>query len=243
MSEQAKRSTGIFVINGTTIYQEVLSAAFPGVSVERIDTTSQNNAAGFVSRMCGWLTPGDVKFVVNFYGNTEQLATYTASLTARTNTKWTVGVPNFLAVSFVAFIADTTILTPMKGAAMTMEITLCVISAPQVLSTQATGLTTPWISMTNQTSTAITLTPTAAGSQVGTTYQGESLLADTGVKITPTAAAGSIYVNGVLTTSGAATSAITLGTNAGDVIYIPIVVLETNKYPAVYWVSVMHGYV
>ena len=243
MSEQAKRATGLFVINGTTIYQEVLSANFPSVTSERIETTSQNNAGGFTSKMCGWLTAGDVKFVVNFYGNTEQLAVYNASLTTKTTTQWIFGVPNFLGVSVIAFISDVNILTPMKGAAMTMEITLAVVSQPQVLSTLATGLTTPWISMTNQASTGITLTPTAAASQIGTTYQGTSLLADTGVKITPTATTGTIYVNGTIVATGVASGAITLPTNAGDVLYIPVVVFESAKCPAVYWVKVLHGYV
>lgn len=244
MSEQAKRPTGIFVISGTTMYQELISTNFPQVSAELLDTTSQNNAQGFTTKMIGWLTSGDVKFTVNFYGNTEQVAAYTTAIAARTKSTWIIGIPNLIAVKFTAQLSGANILAPMKGAAMTMEIGLTVNDVPTVLSSQATGLTTPWITMTNEGSTSIALSPTAAASQWGTTYYGTALKADTGVKITPTASSGTIYVNGTLVVSGAATDAITLPTTDGDVLYIPVIVFGTAaQIPATYWVRVLNGYV
>ena len=113
MSEQAKRAQGIFVINGTTIYQEMVSAEFPAVTAEKIDTTTHNNAGGFTSKMCGWLTAEDVKFVVNFYGQADQITLYTAGLSARTITPWIFGIPNFAAVTCNAYVAGSKILTPI----------------------------------------------------------------------------------------------------------------------------------
>jgi hypothetical protein len=61
------------------------------------------------------------------------------------------------------------------------------------------------------------------------------------VLVTPTATTGTIRVNGTVVTSGAASGAIVIGQNSGDKTMISIVVSETGKIPAIYYIEVTMG--
>ena len=61
------------------------------------------------------------------------------------------------------------------------------------------------------------------------------------VKITPTANAGTIYVDGTKVGTGVASSVITLNSGIGAVTMVPIVVTEINKTPKIYWIRFRIG--
>ncbi len=73
----------------------------------------------------------------------------------------------------------------------------------------------------------------------GTAYEYKAMAdtADTSVTITPTAAAGTIYVNGVTVASGVASSSISLG-STDSYINIFIEVKETLKAPKIYLIEI-----
>lgn len=93
------------------------------------------------------------------------------------------------------------------------------------------GLTTPFFVVTGDDSGVLTSSPTASGSVYE--YQVSAGAADTEVTITPTAAAGTIYVNGSVVSTGVASGAISLGAS-GTYSNIFIEVKETSKSPKIY---------
>jgi len=110
--------------------------------------------------------------------------------------------------------------------------------------TVTTGITTAGtnlsaLSFTNQTDEAITAftpTPFAAATYK---YAVTAFSDDTGIKIKPTAAGMTIYVNGVQVTSGAASAAITIGTGT-KTIYVMVVESDAKTAP-IYQIDVTKG--
>lgn len=242
MSNQAKAGVGLSVICGTTIYGEVNDASSPSSTIGKIPTTSHNNVQGVKTTRPGWIENGEMSVEMNYYGGTEQDALATMYY-ARTVSTWMIVAPNAIgrAWTFQGYLSELPMPKFDKEGNATISFKVQTTGPVTPLTTAATGLTTPFLSVTDQGSTSLTISPAAANATYG--YKVTTDLADTGVKFTPTAAAGTIYVNNVLTSSGAATDAITIGTAAGDVIMVPVVVFETAKVPKVYWVEVTHGYV
>jgi hypothetical protein len=62
---------------------------------------------------------------------------------------------------------------------------------------------------------------------------------DTGIKITPTGATGTIYVNGTVVATGAASAAITLGTGTNT--FYVVVVESDAKCTPIYQIDVTRG--
>jgi hypothetical protein len=240
MSEQARRAIKTMVFSNTTIYGELLDVTPPGLSTEDIDTTSHNNVANMTSSIPGLITPGEMTFKVNDYGGAEQTALFTMQA-AGTNSVWMIVYPMAFsrAYSFNGYVKSVKPMLPMKGSAATFEVIVKTTSLLSLVTTAAAGLTTPFLSVTDQGSASLTLVPAAATATYE--YIVTTDLADTGVKLTATATVGSIYINQVLTATGVASAAITFGTNAGDIIMVPVVVMENSKVPKIYWVRVIHG--
>jgi hypothetical protein len=109
----------------------------------------------------------------------------------------------------------------------------------QKIATLAGGLTTPFMSFADNDSNALTTTETPATATYD--YNLECYSDDTSVTVTPTSAAGTIYVNGTIVVSGAASGAITAPSAIGDAIMIIIMVTEAAKTPKVYKVRVQKG--
>lgn len=242
MSNQAKSGRGLSVIYGTSIFGEVLDGTTPDSNLGKIDTTTHNNTNGVKTSYPGWIENGEMSVEMNYVGRTEQDALYTM-YNARTIGTWMVVGPMALgrAWSFTGYLSSLPIPKFNKDGNVTLSFKVQASGVLTPLTTAAAGLTTPFLSITDQGATALTLSPAAANATYG--YQVTTDLADTGVKITPTASAGSIYVDNTLVVSGAASSAITIGTSAGDVIMVPVVVFENGKVPKIYWIEVTHGYV
>ena len=247
MTLQARRFR-TFVVKGTgTIFGEMADITPPGASIEKLDVTSQNNFQGWTTTQPGWKTSKQMTFKINDYGGVEQVPNIYSYLGSVDN--WLVVYGNapgstatgpIRADSFTGYVSDIQPAAPMKGAVATFAITVEVSGAITPITTIAGGLTTPWLSMTNQSANNIPLSPTAAATIYE--YTGTSALADTGVKITPTAAVGTIIVNGTIVATGVASNAISINPAvSGALTVIPIVVMETNKVPKIYWITVIQG--
>lgn len=242
MSNAAKSGLGLTVICGTTVYGEVLDAKSPESTLDKTDTTSQNNIGGVKTDRPTWITNGQMSVDMNYIGSTEQDALF-AMYYAKTVSTWMIVAPVAFgrAWSFQGYLAALPTPSFDKSGNATMSFKVNATGPITTLSTAVVGLTTPFLSMTNQASTSITLSPAAATATYE--YRATTALADTGVKITATDATSGevIYINNVLTTSGAASSAITIDPVAGNVTMIPVVVFKTGCVPKPYWIEVTHG--
>jgi len=243
MTNQTKSGLGMSVICGTTIYGEVTNADSPTSTMSKTDTTAHNNVGSVKTSRPSWIENGEMSVELNYVGSTAQDALL-AMYYAKTVSTWYVVAPMSIgrAWSFSGYLSGLPVPKFDKEGNSTMSFKVQATGVVTQLSTAAAGLTTPFLSITDQGSTGLTLSPAAATATYG--YSSTADLADTGVKLTATAAAGTIYIDNVLTATGVASAAITLGTSAGDVISIPVVVFDTSaKVPKIYWVEVTHGYV
>lgn len=102
---------------------------------------------------------------------------------------------------------------------------------PIFATTESTGLTTPFFSVSN----SAVVVPTKAGDVYE--YVATVLTGVSSVTVTPTATAGVITVNGTVVATGNPSGAITLGA-AGSLTDITIVVTETSKAPKTYTITV-----
>ena len=100
------------------------------------------------------------------------------------------------------------------------------ISGAPTFSTSLSALTTPFFSAANSTS----VFPTAAGTEG--TYVINFANGTSSTKITPTATAGVIQVDGVTVASGAESASIAL--TAGAIVESTVTIQETGKAPGVY---------
>jgi hypothetical protein len=109
------------------------------------------------------------------------------------------------------------------------------------VTTSGAGLTTTFFSITNQATEAISaITPAAAAATYK--YAVTAFADDTGVKITPIATTGTIYVNGTVVATGVASGTITLNLGTGAVTTIFIMVVESDaKTPKIYQLDVTIG--
>lgn len=122
---------------------------------------------------------------------------------------------------------------PYEGKAG-IGISLKVDGKVTLVTTAATGLTTPFFALRDNGGNAVTPTPAAAG---GVYYYHATLdAADTAVAIQPTASAGTIYVNGTAVTSGNWSADIPVASGATKLIIVEA--RETNKASKIYRIYV-----
>lgn len=153
---------------------------------------------------------------------------------------WKVGgtVTPFKTDVMYGWISGWDPITPLTGRA-TYKLTI----TPE--ETVTTGITTlgaglSALSFKNQADESITAfipTPFAA-----TTYKYAvtAFSDDTGIKITPTGATGTIYVNGTLVESAGTSAAITLGSGT-TTIFVMVVESDLAKTPRIYQIDVTIG--
>ena len=101
------------------------------------------------------------------------------------------------------------------------------------------GLTTPFFTIADDGTNALTPSPAAAGDTYE--YDVTTYSDSVSVAITPTATAGTIKVNGTTVATGVASSAITLNSGEGAITMVSVVVGELNKTPKVYWLRFKIG--
>jgi len=242
MSEMAQSGTGVQVVCGSTLIGEVVDMKLPSRTVNEADSTSHDNLEGVESSIPTTITQGDGTVKINYYGSTVQDALWT-DMTARTIREWMFIMPMAFAgggrsYTFNGYIKSINMTTPMKGPVQ-WDITVKAISSTVPKTTGAAGLTTPFMAFIDNDANAIT--PTETPAQTTYEYNLECYSDDTYLILTPTAAVGTIYVNGTVCVSGAASGHITTPTATGGVIYIVVMVAEAGKTPKVYRIRVQKG--
>jgi hypothetical protein len=216
-------------------------------TLAKIDTTTHNNVGSVKTSRPGFSENSEVSVDLGYTGSTAQDAIRT-QYDAGTVGTWMIVAPTSAggisrSWSFSGYVSSCGTPKFDKEGNATMSFKVQPTGQLTVLSTGVVGLTTPFLSITDQGATALTLSPAAASATYG--YQVTTDLADTGVKVTATDATSGevIYIDNTLVTTGAASGAITLGTSAGSIIMISVVVFKTACVPKVYWIEVTHGYV
>ena len=247
MTEMAKSSLQFRVLHANIIIPEVRKITEPKATTAKTDSTSQDNLYGIKSRDVGWKDMGDMTITCVDIGGSlfGDLVTLWKNGTKQTWEIEYAPVGAGRAITFTGFVSGVGHVHQDDGGAQLIEITVTPTSYFTVLTTGAAGFTTPFCVVADDESH--TLTPATAASATNynleyTAYSSgtESLNSDT-VTVTPTAAVGTIYVNGTVVASGAASGAITLNQTQGDVTYISVVVCEANKASKTYMLRVTMG--
>jgi len=241
MTEMAKSSLGYRVLHGNKLIPEVKKVSEPDETTAKTDNTSQDNAHGIKSRDAGWIDVGDMTLTINDTGGS-LYADLKALQRSRTKELWELAyapVGCGRAIQGLAFISKCKHVHADDSGAQTIELTVTPTSYFADLSTGAAGLTTPFLTVADEDSHALTLSPAASGTAYD--YECTAFTGSASVLITPTAAAGTIYVNGLANTSGAASAAIPISQTQGDITMIGVAVSEVNKASKTYLIRVKMG--
>jgi hypothetical protein len=142
--------------------------------------------------------------------------------------------PGSASFSFDAYFKSFQIGAPV-GDKLSFKGTLRITGKPTVLTTAATGLTTPFFALKDNGGNAVTPSPAAAAAVY--VYTAALDAGDTTIAVQPTATTGTIYVNGTAVTTGNWSSGIAVA--AGGSKLLVIEVREANKASKVYrvWVT------
>lgn len=239
----AQSGFGVQVLWNTTLIGEVNGdVALPDSTANETDSTSHDNLYGRNSKKLTSTTQGDGTFKVFYYGTTVQKALWTDHI-ARTIRPCMIIMPmdfsgGGYSYKFNAQIKGIKRNIPQNGF-VNWDITITPVSEVIEVTTGSAALTTPFVAFKDNDSNALTPTETPAAATYE--YNLECYSDDTTIVVTPTAAAGTIYVNGVAVVSGADSDPITAPSAIGDVIMIIIMVTQANKTPKVYKVRVQKG--
>jgi len=245
MTNQSISGLGVSIISGTTIYGEVTNAPEVIETLTKVDTSTHNNVGKVKTSRPGFIDAGEMSIDLNYYGGTEQDALRTM-FDAQTVSTWMIVAPTSAtgvarAWSFSGYISSLGTPKFEKDGNASMSFKVAQSGPITALSTAVVGVTD--IDVTDEGTTALTLTPTFAAAVYG--YKVTTDLADTGVKVTLTYATSgeAAYCNNASLATATPSAAITIPTAAGQVIMIPVVVFKNGCVPKVTWIEVTHGYV
>ena len=244
MTSLAKMSTGIMLAYNGTVYAELLDVTAPPFSVEKVDATSHDSA--YKTTVPGEPSYGDLTWKCNFLNDTSQAALRVLAR-AKTVGTWEVVYPaNFgnLSYSVPGFVSSMKKTTPMKGSVATMDVSITPTGDVNENAVAASPLTTPWVTITDNTPTSIVLTPTAADAV--RTYAGTALQAAIHLHVTPTAAAGTIYVDGIIVATGQPSGAIAYAladfpTGSVKTIFVMVKGTAAGQAAAIYRLDITRG--
>jgi len=244
MGEQAESAAGYHVIWGTSYIGETVDLKIPDKTRNMNENTTHDALAangGQETKSKGTIAQGTGSIKIYYLGSTVHDALETDFDNGTERDVYFIrpssGALAFTCKKCSAVISKFGEPVDKKGF-VTWEMEITPTSAQTTIKTAATGLTTPFFSMLDNDSNALTPVPAAAAAVYA--YDVEIYSDDTSFTVTPTATAGSIYVNGTLVVSGAASGAITAPA-AGKKMYLPIVVFETAKCPKPYLLVVHKG--
>jgi len=245
MTSQAKMATGAYVVYNGTVYAEIVGdISEPPFSVEKVDATTHDSTHHV--NIAGESAWGDLAFKMNFLNDTAQAALRVLAL-AKTVGVWLVVYPSnfsFLTYSIPGFVSGMRKSLPMKGSPATWDVTITPTESVTEVTTAGAGLTGAFLDVIDED--AIHPTPTPAYAAAVYTYDHTMLQAvTTSFTITPTAAAGTIYVDGTVVVSGAPSGAIgyTLANfPTGSIKTVFVIVIEsTTKTPKIYRLRFTRG--
>jgi len=247
MGEQAESAAGYHIIWGTKYIGESVSPKRPKETLNMVDNTTHDALAangGYETKSSGTITMANGALKIYYIGSAVHKSLRT-DFKAKTERTCYFIRPSSGALAFTGFKFDAKIssfdepIDPKGNITWEMEVTPT--SGMTDIETPAGGLTTPFFTIADDdTPTPNPITPVPAAAAAVYAYEVE-LYSDTATfTITPTATTGSIYVDGTLVVSGAASGAITAPA-AGKKMYLPIVVFETGKVPKPYLLVVKKG--
>jgi len=242
MSMKAQLAKGLRLLCNGAVASENTALTAPAETTAPVTATDQED--DIVVSMPGEASVGDVTLSVNFINDTQQQAFKTMKRDKTTGLfqiVWpsTFKPTPFFTQEFTGWIKSITPATPMNGLA-TWAVVITPVDLPTEPSGAFTALTTPFISVADEDGHAIALTPTAAADKY--TYTGTAFTTSVSVLVTPTStAAGTIYVNGTVVASGAASGAITLDANRGDITTIFVVLEKANCKTCVIRIRIKMG--
>jgi hypothetical protein len=251
MTDQAVSSLGVQILADGQVYGEIFDVSVPKLSIDKKEYKNQNATGGISGQVAGWAKLDDLKFKINYTGSVSQRALMTDAY-ARTKRLWTIVMPETFVASdgssdgftFTGFISE---VGPKADgeSVIEQEISVAVDGKMTPVTVRAAGLTTTFLSIVDDDSHTLTLVPAASASVYDYScvafHSGTAGLNTNTVLVTPTAAMGTIYVNGTVVASGAASGAIAIGQNIGDQTMISVVVTAPSKLPKIYWIRVVMG--
>jgi hypothetical protein len=239
----AQSGFGVQIIWNTTLIGEVNGdISLPDSTAEETDSTSHDNLYGIKSKKLTSISQGDGTFKVFYYGTTVQKALW-ADHIARTIRPCIVVMPmdfcgGGYSYKFNAQIKSIKRNIPQSGF-VNWDVTITPVSAVTEVTTASAALTTPFLTFTDDAANPLLATETPAAATYE--YNLECYSDDAHYHIVPTAAAGTIYVNGDVCVSGAASAALTAPAAIGDVVMGIVMVTQANKTPKVYKIRVQKG--
>lgn len=218
------------------VVAEITDIGPPSVSRDDIETTHYDSDHGFREFIAGLADGGEFPIECNFIvGDTDGQQGLKADYEAGTVQSFELAYPNQLNSSWeinaiVKSYSESSPLGDKMGFAATMKVT----GKPTlIMDDGSTGLTTPYFTLSGEISGAITPSPAASGSIY--LYSATAGASDTYVTVTPTAAAGTIKVNGVTKASGVGENVTTPADTTTPVF---ISVKETSKAPKIYKMNI-----
>jgi len=242
MTSQAKMATGAMVLYNGTVYAELTEVSPPSFSVEKVDATSHDSTRKVT--IAGQSSFGDLSFKANFVNDTTQAALRVLAL-AKTTGLWRIvnpassGLPTYSVPGFISSYSQT---APLKGSPASMSVSITPTEDVTEVTAACTNLTTPFLVLTKNETGNVTAVPAASATDYVLDYtMPQATVAS--YTLTPTASAGTIYVNGTVVSTGAASSAITytLALFPTGSIKTDFIVVDGGGKPAVYRLRLTRG--
>ena len=247
MTEVAKTSLGTFIMQNGLVLGEMYEPSTPGQTADEKDTSAQNNIGGVRTKCISWIDNDNLAFKMYYVGSTAQ-NTLLGDIYDRHFDTWTIVLPptfgptpGGISFNFSGQIAKCRLNADGDGPVfIEMEVTVNGRFSDPV-TTWAAGLTTPFFTIVDDDTPPNALTPVPAAAAAVYEYDLESYSDTAYIIITPTATAGTIYVNGTVVATGAPSGNLTTNVGSGKVTYVSIAVTEANKTPKIYWIRVVGG--
>jgi len=235
MTTSATAAFGTILTRNGTPVAELNNIGDIELSQEFIDVTTHDSTGGYREFVAAKIREaGEVVIEGNFLAtDTDGQIGLKNDLEAGTLQNFVITFPEGTSWTFTAVVSKFSISSPLEKQ-MGFSATLKIAGKPTLGINASTGLTTPFFSISNDA----VIVPAPAG----TTYEyvANVLTAVSSVTVTPTAAAGTITVNGNTVASGVPSSAIPLGA-AGSITEVKIVVTETGKAPRTYTIQIVRA--
>jgi predicted secreted protein len=215
---------------------ELTSVTGPNSDLQEIDVTNFDSPDDYREFIMGAIESGEFTIDGNFIPtDTNGQIAMIADHQARTSRTGRIIFPEGKAMMTFTGRIKTLTLSTSYDSKVSFSATFKVSGSTTFTTVSAAdGLTTPFFALRDQIGNAITPSPVAAGD----TYWFAATLdaADTAIAVQPTAAAGTIKVNGAAVTSGAWSGDISV--TSGTTKLVVIETLETDKVSRVYRIHV-----
>jgi hypothetical protein len=204
-------------------------------TVDEIDISNNDSADATEEMVPGLIRVGTVDLEGNYLpSDTAGQVALLGDLQSRTPRAAAIILPN--GKGMMSFSAEAKAFKPTlpydgkAGVAMSLKAS----GKTTLVTTPAAGLTTPFFALRDNGSNAITPSPVAAGTVY--TFHATLDTGDTHIAIQPTAAAGTIYVNGTAVVSGAWSANIAVA--EGYTTLLIVEAREANKASKIYRIYV-----